>query len=165
MPPPQTQPPVESETPAQVEAAAPQQLTQPALTPPEPKPLLQRIQRPAERVPLARGAIAEPLPHGSAISQAMDEVMEIVEALKRAVDQMEDVLELVELAERQKLGDEREIESLRRALRNIHQRPDSRRSGDEPRRSASEPRRSGHTPRRGGDDPRASEDETPTHED
>ena len=72
---------------------------------------------------------------GSAIGQAIDEVMEIVDALKRAVDQMEEVLELVELAERQKLGDEREIESLRRALRNIHQRPDSRRGGDEPRRS------------------------------
>jgi len=49
--------------------------------------------------------------------------MEIIEALKRAVDQMEEVLELVELAERQKLGDEREIESLRRALRQLHDRP------------------------------------------
>jgi len=34
---------------------------------------------------------------------------------------MEEVLELVELAERQKLADEREIESLRHALRKIHQ--------------------------------------------
>ncbi len=32
---------------------------------------------------------------------------------------MEEVLELVELAERQKSGDEREIDSLRRALRRI----------------------------------------------
>jgi len=34
---------------------------------------------------------------------------------------MEEVLELVELAERQKSADEREIESLRRALRKIQQ--------------------------------------------
>jgi len=34
---------------------------------------------------------------------------------------MEEVLELVELAERQKLADEREIESLRQALRKIQQ--------------------------------------------
>ena len=34
---------------------------------------------------------------------------------------MEEVLELVELAERQKSADEREIESLRRALQRIHQ--------------------------------------------
>jgi hypothetical protein len=61
-------------------------------------------------------------PHPSAISQALDEVMQIVDALKRAADQMEEVLELVELAERQKLADEHEIESLRRALRQL-QRP------------------------------------------
>ena len=40
--------------------------------------------------------------------------MQIVESLKQALNQMEDVLELVEVAERQKLGDEREIDSLRR---------------------------------------------------
>jgi hypothetical protein len=34
---------------------------------------------------------------------------------------MEEVLELIELAERQKSADEREIESLRRALRKIQQ--------------------------------------------
>ena len=57
----------------------------------------------------------------SAISQAIEEVTQIVESLKQTLDQMEEVLELVELAERQKLADEREIESLRRALRKIHQ--------------------------------------------
>lgn len=54
--------------------------------------------------------------------------MEVVEGLKRALDQMEEVLELVELAERQKLADEREIESLRRALRQLNER-----TGDRPR--------------------------------
>jgi hypothetical protein len=49
----------------------------------------------------------------------VNEVMQIVESLKQALNQMEDVLELVEHAERQKLGDEHEIESLRRALRQL----------------------------------------------
>jgi hypothetical protein len=57
----------------------------------------------------------------SAIGQAIEEVTQVVESLKQTLDQMEEVLELVELAERQKLADEREIESLRQALRRIHQ--------------------------------------------
>ena len=128
---------------------------------PAPAPLLERVQRLTERA-----AAIEPAHKGSAISQALDEVMQIIEALKGAVDQMEDVLELVELAERQKLADEREIDSLRRALRQINPRPESRRGGDEPRRSGNDrrpsdrdPRRSGGTPQRGGNEPRASEDE------
>jgi hypothetical protein len=48
-------------------------------------------------------------------------VTQVVESLKQALNQMEDVLELVEHAERQKLGDEREIESLHRALRQLQQ--------------------------------------------
>lgn len=55
----------------------------------------------------------------SAINQAVDEVMGIVESLKQALAQMEDVLELVEHAERQKLSDEHEIDSLRRLLRQL----------------------------------------------
>jgi predicted RNase H-like nuclease (RuvC/YqgF family) len=57
---------------------------------------------------------------GSAISQAVSEVTQIIEGLRQSLAQMEEVLELVELAERQKLTDEREIDSLRRALRRIH---------------------------------------------
>jgi len=59
-------------------------------------------------------------PPASAIGRAVEEVTQIVETLKRTLDQMEEVLELVELAERQKLADEREIDSLRRALQRIH---------------------------------------------
>ena len=54
---------------------------------------------------------------GSAISQAVEEITRVVESLKQTLEQMEEVLELVELAERQKLTDEREIDSLRRAMR------------------------------------------------
>lgn len=43
----------------------------------------------------------------------------ITESLEDALEQMEHVLELVELAEQQKIDDEREIENLRRALRRI----------------------------------------------
>jgi len=71
------------------------------------------------------GAAALPEPKNatvsSAISQAVEEVTQIVESLKQVLEQMEEVLELVELAERQKSADEREIESLRRALRKIQQ--------------------------------------------
>ena len=55
----------------------------------------------------------------SAISHAVNEVMQIVESLKQALRQMEEVLELVEHAERQKLADEHEIDSLRRLLRQL----------------------------------------------
>jgi acyl-CoA reductase-like NAD-dependent aldehyde dehydrogenase len=57
---------------------------------------------------------------GSAVSQAIDQVSQVIEELKRALDEMEEVLETLELAERQKIDDEREIESLQRALRRLH---------------------------------------------
>jgi len=66
-------------------------------------------------------------PGSSAISQAIEEATRIVKLLKQTLDQMEEVLELVEMAERQKLADEREIESLRQALRKIHQPPHNQR--------------------------------------
>lgn len=73
----------------------------------------------------------------SAISRAADEVRQIVESLEQALEQMEEVLEVVELAERQKSGDEREIDSLRRALQRIqpprgHHKEPPHESGSEP---------------------------------
>ncbi|HEV2318581.1 MAG TPA: hypothetical protein VGV18_02445 [Verrucomicrobiae bacterium] len=66
------------------------------------------------------------------LAQAADEVRQVVESLEEALEQMEHVLELVETAEEQKIGDEREIENLRRALRRIqaprHEPPRERRS-------------------------------------
>jgi acyl-CoA reductase-like NAD-dependent aldehyde dehydrogenase len=61
-------------------------------------------------------------PEGSAISRAVNEVTDIVESLREALTQMEEVLELVEHAERQKITDEREIESLLRALHQLQSR-------------------------------------------
>jgi hypothetical protein len=57
----------------------------------------------------------------SAISRAIDEVRQIVQSLEQALEQMEEVQELVDLADRQKSADDREIESLRRVLRRIQQ--------------------------------------------
>jgi hypothetical protein len=87
-----------------------------------------RSQRRTEQISpagLSAAAPVSPTPKAaavpSAIGRAIEEVTQIVELLKQTLDQMEEVLELVELAERQKRADEREIESLRRALRRIHQ--------------------------------------------
>ena len=93
----------------------------------------------------------EPEAKGSAIRQAVEEVFQVVEALKQALDQMEEVLELTELAERQKLADEREIESLRRALRQL-QRPRGMRPRDDERPRENRPRQ---------EEERPQEEETP----
>jgi len=103
------------------ESAAPQ-IAPPVSTPElpaRPAPPRQKFQ-PA--VPAPRAA----KPDGSAISQAVNEVTQVIESLRQALNQMEDVLELAEHAERQKLADEREIESLRHALRQLQQPRSSR---------------------------------------
>lgn len=64
----------------------------------------------------------EPEPRAPiAVSQAIEEVNEIIETLRATLDDMEAVLETLELAERQKTADEQEIETLRRGLRQLHQ--------------------------------------------
>jgi hypothetical protein len=69
-------------------------------------------------------------------------VRHIVESLEDALEQMEEVLRLVQVAEGQKNDDERELESLRRALRRIQpprgepereRRPEPRREREQPR--------------------------------
>ena len=62
------------------------------------------------------------------ITRAIEQVNEIIADLKHALEEMDDILETLELAERQKIDDEREIENLQRALRRIN-RPRE----DEPR--------------------------------
>ncbi len=57
---------------------------------------------------------------GASIEKAIEEVSAIVEALRTSLDEMEEVLELLEVFERQKNVDERELESLRRAVRQMH---------------------------------------------
>jgi len=73
-----------------------------------------------ERVPEPGPAREAPASRVPAVSQAIEQVNDVIEELKRALDEMEEVLETLELAERQKIDDEREIESLQRALRQLH---------------------------------------------
>ena len=62
------------------------------------------------------------------VQKAIEEVNNIITTLKESLDEMEEVLETLELAERQKDFDEREIESLRRALRHLQHPRDRTRS-------------------------------------
>ena len=55
----------------------------------------------------------------ASVSSAIQEVNEVMESLRETLDQMEEVLEILELAEREKTADEREIEQLRQALRQV----------------------------------------------
>lgn len=55
-----------------------------------------------------------------AVQEAIEEVNHIIETLRGTLEDMEEVLETLELAERQKNADEQEIETLRRGLRQLH---------------------------------------------
>ncbi len=70
----------------------------------------------------------------SAIHQAVLHATEIAENLRELVERIDEILELVEVAERQKLADERELDNLRRALRRI-QPPRQSHGHDNPRGS------------------------------
>jgi hypothetical protein len=59
------------------------------------------------------------------VEQAIEEVNAVVDVLRTALDDMEEVLEMLEVFERQKNADEREIDSLRRALRQVHRPRDT----------------------------------------
>jgi hypothetical protein len=81
---------------------------------PEPDPL------PSES-PAPQGQLAS----AASVEKAIEEVNAVVEALRTSLEDMEEVLEMLEVFERQKNVDEREIESLRRALRQVHRPRDS----------------------------------------
>ena len=78
----------------------------------------ERPPAPEQRAPRPRYPDFRPA-DASAISQAVEHATEIADGLKKMIDHLDEVLELVEVAERQKLADEREIDELRRALRRI----------------------------------------------
>jgi predicted RNase H-like nuclease (RuvC/YqgF family) len=59
-----------------------------------------------------------------AVQEAIEEVNHIIETLRGTLNDMEDVLETLELAERQKTADEQEIETLRRGLRHLYRPPE-----------------------------------------
>jgi hypothetical protein len=109
----QTEQPAPIESAAVPQAAVPINPSEPPESPARPEPPKHRFQPDVPPPPAAK-------PDGSAISQAVNEVMQAIESLKQAMEQMEEALELVELAERQKLADEHEIDSLRRLLHQLH---------------------------------------------
>jgi hypothetical protein len=74
----------------------------------------------------------------ASVQEAIEEVNQISKSLREALDLMDEVLETLELAERQKDADEQEIESLRRALRQMG-RP--REGGPQPHRGHSSEQR------------------------
>lgn len=80
-----------------------------------------------------------------AVAEAITLVTHILNSLKRVLDEMEEVLETLELAEVQKNADEREIQSLLQALRQFERR------GPEPRHEQ-QGERHGYRPE--GRDPR-----------
>jgi hypothetical protein len=59
-----------------------------------------------------------------AVQEAIEDVNHIIETLRGTLNDMEEVLETLELAERQKTADEQEIETLRRGLRQLHRPPE-----------------------------------------
>jgi hypothetical protein len=81
---------------------------------------------PVQRAPAERHDFRPASP--AAVADAIAEVNHVISSLKQVLDQMEEVLETLELAEVQKSADEREIQSLRNALRQF-ERP----RGGEPR--------------------------------
>jgi len=82
---------------------------------PEARPEPRQEQRPKPWVKPADFRQAD----SSAIAQAVEHATQIAADLKQMMDDIEGILELVEVAERQKIADEREIEELRRALRRV----------------------------------------------
>lgn len=82
------------------------------------EPLPEQAPASPERDPAQRAAPAT-------VEKAIEEVSAVVESLRTSLDEMEEVLEMLELFERQKNADEREIESLRRAVRQINRPRDT----------------------------------------
>ena len=136
---------------------------EPARRPERPARPEQRRSDPPHSKPWVKPADFRPA-ETSAISQAVTHATEIAESLKHTIDQLDEILELVEVAERQKLADEREIDDLRRALRRIQpprqlqqSPPRNNLRRDEPRRDYRE-----QSPRR--DEPPAPREPEPSRE-
>jgi hypothetical protein len=97
----------------------------------------------------------------SAVAKAAEEVRRIVGLLEEALEHMEEVQNLVELAEDQKHDDEREIENLRRALRRIQTPPREQERRESFRR---EPPRREEPPRQEISSEQESHEEPPVEE-
>ena len=115
-------------SPTEETAEPTQPLTDPSQAVAEPVAVARETPPPPirERLP-APPAIVHPTPQRErqpaspvAVQQAIEEVNRIIETLRGTLEDMEEVLETLELAERQKIVDEHEIETLRRGLHQLH---------------------------------------------
>ena len=83
---------------------------------------------------------------GSPIVQAVEQIEEIIKTLRESLRELEEVLEMLDDAQRQQIGDEKEIELLRRALSSLQRerqspiREPSRSRPDDRGRSENRPR-------------------------
>ena len=83
----------------------------------------QREPRPQRPPPPPPPPEPEPRRPGSAVAHAVEDVYNIVETLKKVMEELDELLETLELAERQKIEDERELDNLRRAMKQLSPRP------------------------------------------
>ena len=117
----------ESESPVDTVADAEANLESAEREPQRPRPSVQRPQdvRPQRESRPQRPPQPPPEPRrqGSAVAQAVEDIYGIVETLKKVMEELDELLETLELAERQKIEDERELENLRRAMRQLQPRP------------------------------------------
>ena len=102
--------------PPQVSAPQPPSSPEEAGEPTQPGAEPAPVERETPPSPIREPRPAEPM----AVTEAIEEVNHIIETLRSTLNEMEDVLETLELAERQKTADEQEIETLRRGLRQLH---------------------------------------------
>jgi hypothetical protein len=69
------------------------------------------------------------------LQDAIEQVGRVIDTLRESLDDMEEVLELLEVLERQTGADQREIDSLRRSLRQLQRPRDGGRQSGHPHRS------------------------------
>jgi tRNA C32,U32 (ribose-2'-O)-methylase TrmJ len=115
---------------------------EPRISRDEPEPIFELAQEPARQVEAltpsgeSSEAAAEPSAVSSApyqsqpaspasVEKAIEEVSAVIDTLRSALEDMDELLEMLEMFERQKNADEREIDSLRRALRQMHRPRDA----------------------------------------
>ena len=85
---------------------------------------------------------AEPAAHdrsSASIHQAIDQVLQIRDELKKALDDIHEVLQTLDQVEREKTASEHEIEKLRDSLRMLHREPSYPRSQRPPPSRSSPP--------------------------
>ncbi len=97
-----------------------------------PAQIQQRQNRPQPRHPQPQQP--HPRIQGSPIVEAIEQVEDVIRHLKESLRELEEVLEILDDAQRQQIGDEKEIEMLRRSLSSLQRARDSVRR--EPSREA-----------------------------